>query len=332
MRAGIENVDPADLAVAFIDLPVVEVVRRRDLDDAGPEFGVGPFVGDDGDQPAGEGMRDHCADEMLVARVAGRHRDGGIAEHRLGPGRRHHQMAAAVGERVAEMPEMPLDFARLDFEVGDGRLELRVPVDEPLVAIDEAAAVELDEHEGDGAAEPVVHREAFMRPVDRGAEPAHLRRDGPPRLLFPLPDAVEECIAAEPRPGQPVGGDRALDHHLRRDSGMVGADHPARVAALHPLPADEDVLQRLVQRMADVERAGDIGRWQHDGERRGAGAVGAECAAFLPVAIPAGFDVGRVEDFVEHGGRLADVGGGWNRCRAPSVRWRAGGRSRRYSR
>ena len=47
----------------------------------------------------------------------------------------------------------------------------------------------------------------------------------------------------------------ALDHHLGGDAGMVGADHPQRVLALQPRVADEDVLQRVVERMADVERA-----------------------------------------------------------------------------
>src|SRR5436305_6741998 len=32
----------------------------------------------------------------------------------------------------------------------------------------------------------------------------------------------------------------ALDHHLRRDPGVIGADHPQGVLALQPRVADED--------------------------------------------------------------------------------------------
>ena len=70
----------------------------------------------------------------------------------------------------------------------------------------------------------------------------------------------------------------ALDHHLGGDPGMVGADHPQRILALHPRVADQDVLQRVVERMADVEAAGDVGRRHDDRERLGVGALGAEQA------------------------------------------------------
>ena len=36
----------------------------------------------------------------------------------------------------------------------------------------------------------------------------------------------------------------ALDHHLGRDAGMVGARLPQRVAAAHALIADQDILER----------------------------------------------------------------------------------------
>ena len=42
----------------------------------------------------------------------------------------------------------------------------------------------------------------------------------------------------------------ALDHGLRRDAGMIGAGHPQRVVTLHSLPANEDVLQRVIERVA----------------------------------------------------------------------------------
>ena len=43
-----------------------------------------------------------------------------------------------------------------------------------------------------------------------------------------------------------------FDHGLRGDAGVIGAGHPEGVVALHPLAADEDVLQRVVQGVAQV--------------------------------------------------------------------------------
>src|SRR3712207_7908233 len=41
---------------------------------------------------------------------------------------------------------------------------------------------------------------------------------------------------------------------------------PERVVALHPAPADQHILQGVVERVADVEAAGDVRRRDHDGE------------------------------------------------------------------
>ena len=64
-------------------------------------------------------------------------------------------------ERIAQMPEMPLGLDLLDLEVGDGGQQLRVPIDEALVLVDEAGAIELDEHLAHGARQPLVHGEAL---------------------------------------------------------------------------------------------------------------------------------------------------------------------------
>ena len=125
---------------ALADLEVVEVVPRRDLDRARAELRVGMLVGDDRDQPAGDRLPDLLADQRRVALVVGMHRDRHVGEHRLGPRRRDLDRAAAVGERVAQRPELALDVAGLDLEVADRGLELRVPVHQPLVAVDAARA------------------------------------------------------------------------------------------------------------------------------------------------------------------------------------------------
>ena len=86
-------------------------------------------------------------------------------------------------------------------------------------------------------------------------------------LVLPLPDALDELVAAQ---GAAVGllplHQLALDHHLRGDAGMVGAGLPQHVAAAHALEADEHVLQRVVEGVAHMQRAGDVRRRDDDGE------------------------------------------------------------------
>ena len=243
------------------------------------------LVGDDRDQPAGDRVLDLLADERRVALVIGVNRDRHVGEHRLGPGGRDLDRAAAVGERVAQCPELALDVASLDFEVADRGLELRVPIHQPLVAVGEAALVELDEDVGDGALVALVHGEALVRPVARRAEAAELAGDraarsrafhshtwsrNASRLIIGALDALALEVA--------------LDHHLRGDAGMVGADHPQGVLAEHPLAPRQHVLQRDVERVADVQAAGDVGRRHDDRPRLGVAALGPEQARAPPNA------------------------------------------------
>ena len=68
-------------------------------------------------------------------------------------------------DRISEMPQMALHLDLLHLEIGNGGEQLRVPVDEPLVSVDQACAVELYEHLEHRAREPFIHGEALARPV-----------------------------------------------------------------------------------------------------------------------------------------------------------------------
>ena len=97
--------------VALADVEVVEVVGRRDLDRAGALLGVGIGVGDDAHQPPDQRQAHVGADQGLEALVVGMDRDGAVAEHRLGPGRRHGDdraglLAVGVDDRIVEIIEM----------------------------------------------------------------------------------------------------------------------------------------------------------------------------------------------------------------------------------
>ena len=79
-----------------------------------------------------------------------------------------------------------------------------------------------------------------------------------------------------------------LDDRLGGDPRVVGAGHPEGVVPLHPPPADQDVLQRVVERVPQVQRPGDVRR--RDDDRVGrlrARRVGVEVALFEPEGVPA---------------------------------------------
>ena len=144
------------------------------------------------------GSRTDWPTRRRVAFVVGIHRDRDVAQHRLRPGRRDHDVAGAIARpRVADLPDLALLLVVLDLEVRHRRAERRVPVDEALAAIDETVVEEADERLQHGGREPRIHREALARPVAGRAEPAHLVRDRRTGRFLPRPDAFGEFLAAE---------------------------------------------------------------------------------------------------------------------------------------
>ena len=157
----VHDVDHGE-AVAAPDLEVVEVVPRGDLDRARALLRIGILVADDRQAPADQRQDRVLADQVPVAGVFGVDRDAGVSEHGLRPGGRNRDVAPGIGlDRVADVPEMAIDLLRVDLQVRDGRLQLAVPIDQALVLVDQAVAIEIDEHLAHGRGQAFVHGEAL---------------------------------------------------------------------------------------------------------------------------------------------------------------------------
>ena len=105
-------------------------------------------------------------------------------------------------------------------------------------------------------------------------------------VLGPVPRMAQELLAGEVRLLDSLGLE--FGHHLGfgGDGGVVGAGNPAGIFTLHARAAHEDVLNRLVEHMAHMEHARDVGRRNHDGIRLAAIRFGMKQAVLHPVVIP----------------------------------------------
>src|SRR6185437_7721739 len=118
--------------------------------------------------------------------------------------------------------------------------------------------------------------------------------------LLPFPYARNEFVASEVMAGLAVLGDFALDHVLRRDTGVVGARHPQRVEALHPARPYDHVLERHVERVSQVQLPGDVGRRDDDRKRVARAArISLEITAVDPELKPSLFRGFGVECFTQ---------------------------------
>ena len=119
------------------DSVVVEVVRWRHLDAARTKCEANISVGDDRDLATAERQSDHFSQQVPVTLVLRMDHHCRIAEHCFRARRGDGQRGAAVSQGVTNMPQVPLLLFLHHFEVGDGGLQHRVPVDQALAAVDQ---------------------------------------------------------------------------------------------------------------------------------------------------------------------------------------------------
>ena len=80
-------------------------------------------------------------------------------------------------------------------------------------------------------------------------------------LLLPFPNAFQELFAAQVITSLAfLFFDNLFNLNLGCQACMVIAGHPQSVVAHHAVPADQDILQGVIQRMAHMQLTGDV-RW-----------------------------------------------------------------------
>ena len=279
-------------------------MRGRDFHRACALLWIGVLIRDNRNLAAHERQRNFGArfEKGGIPFVSGIYRYCHVAEHGLGARGSDNDMIRLValhlrGERIFEIIEMAVRIARDqlreghgverllvlrlfgpgkgaaffdrdDFKVGDRGLQLRVPVDEALVLVDQSRLVKLDEHLDDRLRQPLVHGEALAAPIAGRAQALELIDDGAAGMLFPGPDALQELLAAQLAAARLLALHQLpLDEALRRDAGVVGSRLPKHVAPAHPLEPRQHILQRIVERVAHVQRTRHIRRRDHDGKR-----------------------------------------------------------------
>jgi hypothetical protein len=82
---------------------------------------------------------------------------------------------------------------------------------------------------------------------------------------------------------------------------MVGTDHPQRILSLEPGMAGEDILQRVVECMADMKRAGDVWRRIDDRPRFRIRPLRPKEPPLLPMLVPASLDLRGLERLRQFG-------------------------------
>src|SRR5271155_96723 len=123
------------------DFEIVEVVRRRDLHGPSPLFRIGIIIANDRNPSPDQRQDCVSADQVLEELIIRMYGNRNVPEHGLWTRGGNNDEIIAVLQRIFDVPKTALGLDLHDFEIGNGGLELGVPIDQPLVLVDEAFAV-----------------------------------------------------------------------------------------------------------------------------------------------------------------------------------------------
>ena len=280
-RVLIEDVDLRQV-VGLTHGVVVGVVGRGDLNEAGTEVGVDVPILKDGDLTVDDRQHDGLAHEGGLLGVLRRDGDARVAEHGLGARGGDDDVVLAVnrlGQRVAQVPQVALLVLILGLVVRDGGGAVGAPVDDALATVDQAVMVPVAEDLTHSLGVILVHGEALVVEVDGAAHALDLLDDDAAVLVGPVPTGVDKLIAADLQAADALALELLVDLSLRGDTGVVGAQHPARGLAAHASHTDDGVLDGVVGSVAHVELASHVGR------RNGDGAVAHALTALVVAAV-----------------------------------------------
>ena len=280
-RVLVEDVDLRQV-VGLTHGIVVGVVSRGDLDKAGAKVGIDMIVGEDGNLTVDDRQHDGLTHKGGLLGILRRDGDTRVAEHGLGARGGDDDIVLAVdrlGQRIAQVPQVALLVLVLGLVVRDGGGAVGAPVDDALAAIDQAVMIPVAEDLAHGLDIVLVHGEALVVKVNRAAHALDLLDDDAAVLVGPVPAGVDKLVATDLQAADALAFELLIDLGLRGDTGMVGAQHPARGLAAHAGHTDNGVLDGVIGGVAHVELAGHIGR------RNGDGAVAHTLAALVVAAV-----------------------------------------------
>ena len=193
MRVLIHHVNLGQV-VAQAGLKVVGIVRGSYLHRSGAKLRLRQIVGNNRDFALHQRQQNMFAVKMRVTFIFGVHRDRSIAQHGLGPGRRHSDEFIAPNNRIANLPQLSRYVLVLHFQVRDRRLTARAPIHNIFAAINQTFFVKTDKYLAHGVRKIFVHGEVFAVPIHRCAQPLHLVEDSSAIVPLPLPNPFNELL------------------------------------------------------------------------------------------------------------------------------------------
>ena len=274
---------------------VVGIVSGRNLNDTSTELLLNIIVSENWNLATRERKNNVLTDnrgETLILRVDSY---GRIAGERFRTRRRDADIVlvklalraeGAARDGIADIPEVTVIRLMLNLVVRESRTAARTPVYDVVAFINEALIVKLGKDLRDSFRATLVERKALARPVGRIAEHALLMDDRSAVLLLPLPDALDKGLAPEILTALTLLAERLLNDILSRNTRVIGTREPKSILTLHTAPPDENILNRLVERVTHMKNTRHVRRRNYNGIALAIARLLMKITVLLPKRIP----------------------------------------------
>ena len=266
-RIVVHNVDLRKI-VALSHLKIVRIMSRRDLYAAGTKLFVYICVRDNRDLTVRQRKLQHFSDQILITLVIRIDCHCGITKQSLRTGRCDLDESALFPDnRIIDVPEISGLIHMLNLGIRNGCLADRTPVDDPGSLINITFFIKADKHLLHSLRASLVHCETLAVPICRCTELFQLIDNLSAVLFLPCPCMLQKFLTADLILINALLFELCCDLYLSCNRRMVCSRLPQRLIALHPFEPDQNILHRLVQRMAHMQLSGNVWRRDHDGKR-----------------------------------------------------------------
>ncbi len=253
-------------AVPLAHFKVVGVVARGYFDAARAKILFHIFIRENGQLPAEQRQKSVFAVKMEIPLVLWVDGDAGIAQNGFGPGGGDNHILPGLLHLVFDVPQMALLLGVFHLGIRKGGGAMGAPVDNPMAPVDQALLIQVFKRLTHRLRAAFVHGEAAAPPVWRGAQLFLLVQNPAAVLLLPLPHSVKKFLPPQIIASFLLVFPQILLHFdLGGDAGMVHPRRPQGGIPLHPLLANQRILQSHVKSVAHMQLSGDVGRRHYNG-------------------------------------------------------------------
>ena len=244
------------------DLKVVGVVGRRHLDAAGTKIHFRIVIRDNRDFLVHERQNDIFSNNILVALVSGIYADTAVAQHGFRTGCGDDHFSASIRQRIPDMPQMAGLIHIFDLSIRQRRHAVRTPVDDPASFINQSFFIQRNKDLPDSPGAAVIHGKSGTIPITGSTQLLLLLYDPVAEAVLPVPDLFKELFPPQIVPGLSLFTKLLFHLDLSRNTGVVNTGNPECIISLHPLEADQCILQSGIHGMSHVKLPRNIW-WRH---------------------------------------------------------------------